>query len=220
MTSHESACPVHADFDPHSAKFLSDPLAALRTLSPETPVFNSPSVDSYVITRYADIETILLHPETYAAAPRVPLSQPAVLKPAQGITGDGSVLPTMAGLTPPAHTRLRSAALRAFTTRQVAQMMPTIRRTVDELLDAVDRAAPFDVVSTIAFPLPARIIFSVVGGPERDWLQRQRVRPLDGTGRAGAGNRAQRQLQHFRKDARSAHDVSRNRPSVIERQAG
>src|SRR5207249_7902123 len=62
----------------------------------------------------------------------------------------------------------RSPTARAFTPRRVAQMEATIRRTVDELLDAIDLSAPFDLVSTVAFPLPARIIFSFVGIPERD----------------------------------------------------
>ena len=50
-------------------------------------------------------------------------------------------------------------------------MEPRIRRTVDQLLDAIDPSAPFDLVSTLTFPLPATIIFSFVGIPERDWLQ-------------------------------------------------
>jgi cytochrome P450 len=48
-------------------------------------------------------------------------------------------------------------------------MEPKIRRTVDQLLDAIDPSAPFDLVSTLTFPLPATIIFSFVGIPERDW---------------------------------------------------
>jgi cytochrome P450 len=50
-------------------------------------------------------------------------------------------------------------------------MEPTIRQTVAQLLDAIDPSAPFDLVSTFTFPLPATIIFSFVGIPERDWPQ-------------------------------------------------
>ena len=50
-------------------------------------------------------------------------------------------------------------------------MEPRIRATVGELLDAIDASAPFDLVSTFTFPLPATIIFSFVGVPERDWPQ-------------------------------------------------
>ena len=36
-----------------------------------------------------------------------------------------------------------------------------IRATLDELLDAIDPTRPFDLVSTLTFPLPATIIFSL-----------------------------------------------------------
>jgi cytochrome P450 len=38
-------------------------------------------------------------------------------------------------------------------------------------LDAINPAAPFDLVATLTFPLPATIIFSFMGIPERDWPQ-------------------------------------------------
>jgi cytochrome P450 len=50
-------------------------------------------------------------------------------------------------------------------------MEPRIRQTVDQLLDAINPSAPFDLVATLTFPLPATIIFSFVGIPERDWPQ-------------------------------------------------
>jgi cytochrome P450 len=50
-------------------------------------------------------------------------------------------------------------------------MEPRIQATVDALLDAVDPAAPFDLVSTLTFPLPATIVFSFMGVPEADWPQ-------------------------------------------------
>ena len=71
----------------------------------------------------------------------------------------------MVSLDPPAHTRLRRPTSRAFTPRRVAAMEDRIRATVDELLDAVDDSAPFDLVSALTFPLPATIVFSFMGVP-------------------------------------------------------
>ena len=45
-------CPIHADFDPLSAGYLRDPLAFFDG----EPVFYAPSIDYYVLTRFADIE--------------------------------------------------------------------------------------------------------------------------------------------------------------------
>jgi len=75
----------------------------------------------------------------------------------------------MVSLDPPAHTRVRRPASRAFTPRRVAAMDERIRATADELLDAVDPSAPFDLVATLTFPLPATIVFSFMGVPEADW---------------------------------------------------
>jgi hypothetical protein len=173
MTTHEhAACPVHADFDPLSPTFLADPFAVLAALPRETPVFYAPSIDYYVVTRYADIEAVFLDHETYSAAstqlPLVPLvPEAAQILRAGGITSQ----PSMVSLDPPAHTRLRSPTVRAFTPRRVAQMAPRIRATVDQLLDAINPAAPFDLVATLTFPLPTTIIFSFLGIPAQDWPQ-------------------------------------------------
>ena len=173
MTPNEHhACPVRADFDPLSPWFLADPFVVWASLPRETPVFYAPAIDYYVVTRYADIEGVFLDHETYSNAPaQLPLAE-LVAEAAEILLGAGlTSQPAMVSLDPPAHTRLRSPTARAFTPRRVAEMEPRIRRTVEQLLDAVDPWAPFDLVSTLAFPLPATIIFSFVGIPERDWLQ-------------------------------------------------
>src|SRR5262245_40755874 len=173
MTSDTHArCPVHAEFDPLSPTFLADPFAVLASLPHETPVFYAPSIDYYVVTGYADIEAVFLVPETYSAAPaQLPLTQ-LVPEAAQILLAGGHRSQhSMVKRDPPAHTRLRSPTGRPFTPRRVAQMEPRIRRTVDQLLDAIDPSTPFDLVATLTFPLPATIIFSLVGIPEGDWPQ-------------------------------------------------
>src|SRR5262250_3842895 len=104
MANNERArCPVHADFDPLSTSFLADPFAVLRALPGDTPIFYAPSIDYYVVTRYADIEAVFLDPETYSAAtaqlPLVHLVPGAVqILRAGGITSQ----PSMVSLDPPA----------------------------------------------------------------------------------------------------------------------
>src|SRR5215831_9283626 len=171
MVMNEHAlCPIHANFDPLSTAFLADPFAVLRSLPGDTQVFYAPSIDYYVVTRYADIEAVFLDPETYSAATaQLPLT-PLVPEAVQILLGGGhKPQPSMVSLDPPAHTRLHSPTARAFTPRRIAQMEPKIRATVEQLLDAVNPSAPFDLVPTLTFPLPATIIFTFVGVPERDW---------------------------------------------------
>ena len=162
---------MHEGFDPLSEEFLADPYAAMT----DEPVFYAPSLDYYVVTRYADVEQVFLDPQTYSAATaQLPLIQlePEALK----ILAEGGhrPQPSMVSLDPPAHTRLRRPASRAFTPRRVKAMEERIQATVDELLDAVDVSAPFDLVSALTFPLPASIVFSFMGVPPEDWAQLKR----------------------------------------------
>ena len=124
-----------------SAEFLADPYSVLAALSLEEPVFFAPSLDYYVVTRFADVEAVFLDPATYSAATaQLPLV--ALVPEAREIlpAGGHRPQPSMVTLDPPAHTRLRRPASRAFTPRRVAAMEDRIRATVDELLDAVDPA--------------------------------------------------------------------------------
>ena len=80
----------------------------------------------------------------------------------------------MVSLDPPDHTRVRRHTARAFTPRRVAGMTETIRATVAQLLDEVDAGAPFDLVATLTFPLPATIVFSLIGVPPEDYARLKR----------------------------------------------
>jgi cytochrome P450 len=166
-------CPVEPEFDPLSPEFLADPFAVMRSLSPAArPAFYAPSIDYYVITRYRDIEGIFSDPESYsAAAAQLPLVE--LDAEARQILLDGGVRPqpSMVSLDPPAHTRLRRPTARAFSARRAAEMEPRIRLILDQILDQIDPSRPFDLVSSLTFPLPASVVFSFMGVPEADYAQ-------------------------------------------------
>ena len=169
-------CPVDAAFDPLSPAYLDDPYAILAALPlAEAPIFYAPSVGYHVVTRYADIAQVFDDPATYSAAvaqaPLVPLSPEA-----QRILLDGghSPQPSMVSLDEPAHGRLRKPAARAFAVKRVNDLMPTIRRIAAELLDGVTADGEFDLIGELAFPLPASIVFSLIGVPEADVPQLKR----------------------------------------------
>jgi cytochrome P450 len=138
----------------------------------EAPVVFAPSIGYYVITRYADIEQVFGDPDTYSAAvaqvPLVPL-----VAEAQRIllAGGHKPQPTMVSLDEPAHARLRKPAAHALSMKRVTAMIPAVEATTARLLDSVREAEEFDLVAALAFPLPANIVFSLMGVPERDYPQ-------------------------------------------------
>jgi cytochrome P450 len=164
-------CPVHSEFDPLSPHYLEDPFAVMRELpAREEPIFYAPAIDYYVVTRYEDVEAIFHDHETFsAAAAQLPLAALSADAMALLLGGGHRPAPSMVSLDPPEHTRVRRHTARAFTPRRVAEMEPTIRATVSDLLDAVDATEPFDLVATLTFPLPATIVFSLIGVPPGDY---------------------------------------------------
>ncbi len=166
-------CPVDESFDPLSPECLADPYAVLAALPlAESPVFFAPSIGYYVITRHADIEQVFADPGSYSAAvaqaplaPLVPQAQEILL------AGGHRPQPSMVSLDEPGHARLRKPAARAFSAKRITAMIPTIEATARTLLDAVAGLADFDLVAALAYPLPANIVFSLMGVPERDYSQ-------------------------------------------------
>lgn len=75
---------------------------------------------------------------------------------------------------PPGHTRLRGLVNKAFTPRVVDAMRERIAAIVDDVLRPLDAHAEFDVIDTIAYPLPVLVILDLLGvpGTDRDRLKR------------------------------------------------
>jgi cytochrome P450 len=71
-------------------------------------------------------------------------------------------------LDPPDHTRLRGLVSKAFTPRLVEALRPRMIKLADELLDPVQEAGQMDVISSLAYPLPAIVIAELLGVPPED----------------------------------------------------
>jgi cytochrome P450 len=84
-----------------------------------------------------------------------------------------AALPAESLLTmdPPDHTRLRRLVAGAFTPRAIAGFEPWIREVTIRLLTAADGAAGFDLIDTLAFPLPIAVICHLLGVPAEDQAQ-------------------------------------------------
>ncbi|MCY4061983.1 MAG: cytochrome P450 [Chloroflexi bacterium] len=164
-----SACPHHdpsATFDPLD---LSDPFPLLAQARRKQPVFYSPDIDYWVITRYSDIKTIFRDHETYTAAntitPIVPFSEAV-----QGLLADGdySPEPVLSNNVPPSHTRIRALVNRLFTPRRMKGFAPAIRSIAERGVERIADSAPLDIVAELTYEYPAYVLFHVLGVPAAD----------------------------------------------------
>jgi cytochrome P450 len=80
---------------------------------------------------------------------------------------------------PPAHTRLRHMLTPHFTTRALARRAPRVHEIVTEALDEVARlgadGAPVDLQQHFAVPIPSRVIMELLGVPDTDQREFQRL---------------------------------------------
>jgi pimeloyl-[acyl-carrier protein] synthase len=75
-------------------------------------------------------------------------------------------------MDPPDHTRLRGLVSKAFTPRRIEGMRGTVESICTELIDDIlagyGGGKPFDLIEALAYPLPVRVICSLLGVPASD----------------------------------------------------
>ena len=144
---------------------LANPYPLYKRLRTEAPVYWDPYLHAWVVTRYADVVTVLHHfsadrtptPEQFAALglPELgPVSQMMVKQ--------------MLFMDAPDHTRLRGLASYAFTPARVENLRTQIRAIVVELLDKVQAKGRMDLIADLAAPLPAIVTAQMLGVPVTD----------------------------------------------------
>lgn len=89
--------------------------------------------------------------------------------------GQSSILdnPLLLNTDPPEHRRLRKLARSGFLHKFVQSLEPQIRQITDECLSKVQDSRQFDLVDTLARPLPANLISHILGIEldERDYFK-------------------------------------------------
>jgi pimeloyl-[acyl-carrier protein] synthase len=147
---------------------LANPYPLYHRLRTVDPVHWDPFLYAWVVTRYADVVTVL---HRFSAARTPTPEQLSAL-------GLGSLNPLaqvmvrqMLFLDPPAHTRMRTLAAFAFTPRRVAVLREHIQDIVDDLIGAAVSRGRMDVLADLAVPLPAIVTAEMLGVPPSDYEQ-------------------------------------------------
>jgi cytochrome P450 len=154
--------------DPASRR---DPFPVYRWLRVHDPVHWSERLKMWVVTRYDDVQHVLLDPARFSSDRFRKMDAEFVhrrpdAEDVAAILRDWAVY-----RDPPNHTRLRGLLNRAFTPRTIELMQPRIRRIVEELLDVMAGSSTPDFIREFAFPLPATVIGGLLGVPAEDLAQ-------------------------------------------------
>jgi cytochrome P450 len=164
-------CPVVDSYQPAADEHLVDPFSAWAVARRETPVFFSPALGAYVVTRYDDISAITNDPQGFSSSDILKPLKPTPPQVAEvlGTGFDPSKLGAMIMLDPPEHDKVRRSLSARFTPKRIAQLEQEIRTAADDFIDQMLAAGTgADFVAAFAYPLPLRIICRLLGVPPDD----------------------------------------------------
>ena len=161
------------DLDLSSPPFKANPYPLYAQLRAQAPVHHARLSDGrepWLVTRYDDAARVLkdarfakdrrnvVPPPAPPRVPFVSLIRP-LLRPLEFNLLDQD---------PPDHSRLRGLVHKAFSPRLVEQLRQRIESLTERLLDAVEGARRFDLVSAYALPIPSVVIADLLGVPASD----------------------------------------------------
>jgi cytochrome P450 len=161
-------CPVAQDYDPLDPTIVRNPYPALNRLRREGPVFYLPDLDHYLVTRFDDVQAILLDRDTWSASnassPLIP-----VCPAAQEVLATGfKRVPTLNNSDAPRHGPMRKSVLAVMTPRRLRALEPSLRDYAENIVKGFVDQPVVEFVSTYSFPFPGWAAFNLLGFPDRD----------------------------------------------------
>jgi cytochrome P450 len=137
--------------DPIPQVWQDDPHPVYRQLREHDPVHYVADRDLWVLTRYADIQSVIRSPGSFSSA--------------QGVVPSGFAPeePTIITADPPDHTVMRKAVSRAFTPKRMNELEARIREIARDLVAGLPDDGEVDAFSTFTDVLPYRVMSELLG---------------------------------------------------------
>lgn len=162
-------CPMHnagTRFRPFEHEGMYQLFADIRA---EVPIFYSPQIDYWVVTRRADVIGVLRDPSRFSA---VVATQPVTPWPAemmqflneQGFTNES----VQVACDPPRHTRIRSHVQGFLNPKKLQSYDAGVRGLVQGYIAAMKGKETVDLVDALTYELPARTAFLLLGVKDID----------------------------------------------------
>jgi cytochrome P450 len=194
------------EYNPFTPEAMADQNAFLARVRAESPLARVPQLDAYLLTRYADV-TAALRDKRMDTANMARVLQRLTPEEQEELRPVREFIEMWMGHTVPAdHARFQRLLKRYFSAATVDRLRPRVRAFTHELLDAVAPTGHMDVVSDLAYPLPANVIAELLGMPTSDREQLQTwsrdILPIFGNGDV-------QQLRHAQRSMLEMHDYLR-----------
>ena len=159
-----------ADFELTDPAVMECPYDFYTALRRDAPVYKSPNLPFYIVSRYDDIMQALRDVDTFSS--KISSMRPNPIPPEiveiHETEGWGKRREVLLTNDPPEHTLYRSLVDRAFTGKRVRQMEGYMNEIVDQLIDGFIDDGKAEILSQFAVPLPLTVIADQLGVSRED----------------------------------------------------
>lgn len=166
-TPAQGGCPLgrkSAEFDPFQDAYMEDPAEFVRWAREEMPVFYSPKLDYWVVTRYQAIKDIFRDPITFSPSNVLePVgAPPPEVKDILGQYGY-AMNRTLVNEDEPMHMARRRVLMEPFTPEHLREHEPMVRRLVTEAIDSFIDDGQVDLVRRLLWEVPFSVALHFLG---------------------------------------------------------
>jgi cytochrome P450/ferredoxin-NADP reductase len=167
-----SGCPVSARaaaFDPFADGYQQDPPEYVRWAREQEPVFYSPKLGYWVVTRYDDIKAIFR--DNIAFSPSIALEKITPTGPEANAVLESygyAMNRTLVNEDEPAHMPRRRALMDPFTPEALKHHEPVVRELAREYVDRFINDGRADLVDEMLWEVPLTVALHFLGVPEED----------------------------------------------------
>ncbi|HYP86382.1 cytochrome P450/oxidoreductase [Variovorax sp.] len=167
-----NGCPVShraADFDPFSDGYQQDPPDYVRWAREQEPVFYSPQLGYWVVTRYEDIKAIFRDNLTFSPSIALEKITPTGPEANAVLESYGFALNrTLVNEDEPAHMPRRRALMEPFTPEHLRHHEPLVRELARAYVDRFIDDGRADLVDQMLWEVPLTVALHFLGVPEED----------------------------------------------------
>jgi cytochrome P450/ferredoxin-NADP reductase len=167
-----AVCPASANaaaFDPFSDGYQQDPPEYVRWAREQEPVFYSPQLGYWVVTRYDDIKAIFRDNLTFSPSIALEKITPTGPEANAVLTSYGYAMNrTLVNEDEPAHMPRRRVLMEPFTPEHLKHHEPMVRRLTREYVDRFIDAGRADLVDEMLWEVPLTVALHFLGVPEED----------------------------------------------------
>ncbi|WP_265502551.1 cytochrome P450/oxidoreductase [Paracoccus beibuensis] len=167
-----AGCPMNPaamalSFDPFEGPYQVDPAEALRWSRDQMPVFYSPALGYWVVSRYDDIKAVFR--DNILFSPRNVLEKisPATAEAQEILKGyDYAMARTLVNEDEPAHMERRRALLEHFLPQNLERQQDMVRKLTREKIDGFIADGRVDLVDGMLYEVPLLVALHFLGVPE------------------------------------------------------